>query len=88
MRNPLALALRSMALATASLVASSGTILAHAGEPHADASSGGWAAVGWYGVAAVAVVVVMLGLSTRHRPAAPDAAPDHEESSGPRVSRQ
>jgi len=86
MRNPLAL--RSIVLATALLVASFGTILAHAGEPHADTSTGGWAAVGWYGVAAVVAVVVMLGLSTRHRPVAPAAVPDDEEPSGPPVPGQ
>ena len=88
MRNPLALALRSIALATALLVVSFGTILAHAGETHADASPDRWSAVGWYGVAAVAAVVVMLALSTRYRPIAAAAGPDDEELSGPRAPGQ
>ena len=88
MRNPLALALRSIELATALLVSSFETILAHAGENHADASPDRWSAVGWYGVAAVAALVVMLGLSTRHRPVESAAVPDDEERSGPLVPGQ
>ena len=88
MREPSSLVLRSIALAAALVVASVGTSLAHAGETHAETSPGGWAAVGWYGVAAVVAVIVMLGLSTRHRPVAPAAVPDDEVPSGPRLPGQ
>ncbi len=67
MRNPLALALRSIALATALLVASFGTIHAHAGEPHADAP-GGWSAIGWLGLATLLAVFATLWLVSQDRP--------------------
>ena len=88
MRNPLAVALRSITLTTAILVASVGTTLAHAGETHADASPGRWSAVGWIGVAAVVALVLVIGLSTRHRPEVPTALPDNRESTGRQVAEQ
>lgn len=86
MSGPVKLVMRSGSAATALVAATIDTILAHAGESHADSAAGGWAAIGWYGVAAVVAVVVVFTLLSRQRPAEPTAPRPEEEPSDPRFA--
>lgn len=81
MRRNVVLTVRSAAIAAATLDASLRPILAHAGESHEGA--GGWASIGWTGLAAVVTVGAALWLLVRHGSAEVTTTLEDDEPIGP-----